>query len=68
MLEPATSSIIHPNLRPAAFAKRIYTTQTMADFASPIPILLCGKLETHIQATMDIVKPEFQGKMRQRQI
>ncbi|RYO96343.1 hypothetical protein DL764_007479 [Monosporascus ibericus] len=32
----------------------------MTDAASPIPILLCGKIPTHIKATCDIVKPEFQ--------
>ncbi|RYP67241.1 hypothetical protein DL771_007330 [Monosporascus sp. 5C6A] len=32
----------------------------MTDTTSPIPILLCGKIPTHIKATCDIVKPEFQ--------
>ncbi|RYP46600.1 hypothetical protein DL768_007222 [Monosporascus sp. mg162] len=36
----------------------------MTDTTSPIPILLCGKSPTHIKATCDIVKPEFQGITR----
>ena len=34
-----------------------------AVMSSPIPLLLFGKIPTHIKATKDVVKPEFEGKV-----